>query len=368
MSIQSSDPTTENILLHFENNSAGSTGSTLYGGQLNKCRLYYRTNNTMDICGNRPFHNYSDDALKLFMNVSRIILYNKTESTTNISSEPEQIKFCQDGNIIMDSYRSFSLHPGEYFNVEVVALDQTGFPVPATIFNKNEYNTDQYFLLLPSSQPITDACCNLSFQLYYGNVTYRSVELPLNPCQSLIDGLTLEITIKPCPLGFELTKNQQCSCDKRLLKFTQKCSIKTSTERFEREKNNFWISQIHHDFLLIHEFRCPLDYCIDVPENISLSDPSAQCDFNRTGTVCGQYKKDFSLALGSLHCIPCNDTVLYDGWSSSYCCYFSVLANSVSWNTKWSFLLFKHHPSKPPGLFSQSNHKFFHSFHIMVKS
>ena len=312
LSIQSSDPTTEsNILLHFENNSAGSTGSTIYGGQLNKCRLYYRTNNTIDKCGNRPFHNYNDDALKLFMNMSRIILYNKTESATNISSQAEQIKLCQDGNIIMDSYGDYiSLYPGEQFNIEVVASGQTGFPVPTTIFNENKYyyNTDQYFLLLPSSQPITGACCNLSFQLYYGNATYGSVKLYLqNPCQKLINGLTLDIFIKPCPLGFELTKNQQCSCDKRLLKFTQKCSIDRSTESIEREKNNFWISHKDRDTLLIHEFRCPLDYCKDIPEDISLSDPSAQCDFNRIGIVCGQCKKDFSLALGSLHCIPCNN-------------------------------------------------------------
>ena len=161
LSIQSYDPTTENILLHFENNSAGSTGSTLYGGQLNRCigRLYYRTNNTIDKCDNRPFHNYSDDALKLFMSVSRIILCNKTESATNISSKAEKIKLCQDGNVTMDSYRSISLRPGEEFNVEVVALGQIGFPVPTTIFNKNEYDTDQYSLLLPSSQPITGAYC-----------------------------------------------------------------------------------------------------------------------------------------------------------------------------------------------------------------
>ena len=308
LSIQSSDPTTENILLHFENNSAGSTGSTLYGGQLNKCRLYYRTNNTTDKCGNRPFYNYSDDALKLFMNMSRIILHNKTESATNISSQAEQIKFCQGGNITMDNYRTISLRPGEYFNVEVVALGQTGFPVPTTIVSKNRYDTDQYSLLLPSSQPITSACCNLSFQLDYGNTTYGSLQLyPLSSCRSLIYGLTLGIDIKPCPFGFELSKNQQCSCDKRLLKFTQKCSIDTSTESIERKKNNFWISQIHRDILLIHESRCPLDYCKDIPEYISLSDPSAQCDFNRFGVVCGRCRKNFSLALGSLHCIPCNN-------------------------------------------------------------
>ncbi len=40
---------------------------------------------------------------------------------------------------------------------------------------------------------------------------------------------------------------------------------------------------------------------------MTLSDPSVQCDFNRTGIVCGQCQKGFSPALDSLHCIPCDD-------------------------------------------------------------
>ena len=40
---------------------------------------------------------------------------------------------------------------------------------------------------------------------------------------------------------------------------------------------------------------------------MTLSDPSVQCDFNRNGTLCGQYQKNFSLTLGSLHCAPCDD-------------------------------------------------------------
>ena len=39
-----------------------------------------------------------------------------------------------------------------------------------------------------------------------------------------------------------------------------------------------------------------------------LNDLSTQCDFNRNGTLCGQCQKNFSLALGSLHCIPCNNS------------------------------------------------------------
>ena len=58
---------------------------------------------------------------------------------------------------------------------------------------------------------------------------------------------------------------------------------------------------------LIHEFRCPLDYCKDTAENVMLSHPSTQCDFNRNGTLCGKCQRNFTLALGSLHCIPCNN-------------------------------------------------------------
>ena len=94
MSIQSSDVTTRNnILLHFENNSAGSTGSTLYGRQLNKCRLYYRTNYSIDKCSNRHCSDYSDDALGLFMN--NIMSPQESEPAINISSQAEQIKRCQ---------------------------------------------------------------------------------------------------------------------------------------------------------------------------------------------------------------------------------------------------------------------------------
>ena len=249
-------------------------------------------------------------------NMSRIILYNKTESATNISSQAEQIKFCQDKKIIMNSSRSIRAHLGEQFDVSVVALDQSGSPVPTKIFNKNKYEDDQYHLF-PFVHFIPGACHNLSFQLYSLTTddTCRNFKLYLQgPCQSLIDGLTLEITIVPCPLGFELSKNQllQCSCSKRLLKFTQKCSIDNSIAKIRREKNNFWISQkieidLDIKFLLIHEFRCPLDYCKDIPQDVILSDPSVQCDFNRTGIICGQCRENFTLALGNLHCIPCNN-------------------------------------------------------------
>ena len=34
------------------------------------------------------------------------------------------------------------------------------------------------------------------------------------------------------------------------------------------------------------------------------------CDFNRTGILCGQCRRSFSLALGSLHCIQCSNNYI----------------------------------------------------------
>ena len=75
-----------NPILIFEYNSAGSTGSTVYGGRLNKCRLYYRTKIYYSACDDKlnRDNNYTDDALEVFMNLSRII--NHKESDANISS------------------------------------------------------------------------------------------------------------------------------------------------------------------------------------------------------------------------------------------------------------------------------------------
>ena len=41
MTIDGPSTSISNISLHFENNSAGITGSILYGGQLDQCRLYF---------------------------------------------------------------------------------------------------------------------------------------------------------------------------------------------------------------------------------------------------------------------------------------------------------------------------------------
>ena len=161
-----SDFAKKNPSLLFINNSAKFGGSTLYGGQLNKCRLYYITNFTRDECGNWPraCHDYTDDVLGIFTHMSNIIQY---DESTSISSQPEKMKFCEGENIIADGNTlDTRVIPGEEFNITVVALDQSGCPVPATIFSENQYTESdhevelkRYHHLSPPSQSISDGSC-----------------------------------------------------------------------------------------------------------------------------------------------------------------------------------------------------------------
>ena len=127
-----------------------------------------------------------------------------------------------------------------------------------------------------------------------------------NPCDSLVDGVNLFIDIKPCPLGFQLSrKHYKCTCDMWLENFgVTECNIDNLS--VERKKNTFWLSkQDNNSGLIFHNNRCPYDFCINEKLNVTLDNASLQCDFNRNGILCGQCKEQYSLALGTLHCINC---------------------------------------------------------------
>ena len=57
--------------------------------------------------------------------------------------------------------------------------------------------------------------------------------------------------------------------------------------------------------MILHTSCCPFDFCKDQSVNVTLDNRSAQCDFNRNGTLCRQCSEQYSLAIGTLHCVKC---------------------------------------------------------------
>ena len=298
-----------NISLYFENNSADITGSILYGGQIDQCRLYFRSTTT-NLCGYQALE-YSDFPNSFF---TLIEMFNNTlngDNVPNISSKASIIADCEESG--SDEVPLLQLNPGQQFIITLIGIGQTRLPVPTIVFWEKIYPRGEY-RLSPLSHTINDSCTDVSFFLYLPELNYRNLQFKLypdNPCQNLIKGLTLRIHVLPCPVGFDLSQiDSKCVCAMMLKKLgIQNCYIDGKSGTIERMKNNFWIYEQSNETLILHEFPCPLDYCTSNPLNVTLSDPSVtvQCDFNRNGIVCGQCQKNFSLALGSLHCITCDN-------------------------------------------------------------
>jgi predicted outer membrane repeat protein len=245
ITIDSPSISTRNILLHFENNSAGTTGSILYGGHLDECRLYFKsiTTKESDLCGCQA-HGYSDNALETFMNISNITQSENKNHIPNLSSFAKEIKFCEGRT----AEQSLLLYPGQQFTIPLIALGQANSSVSTTVFWETKYNytyprqRGEYRLSLPNNT-IDDICTDVSFWLYTSDLNLQLGYLldldfklyPLNPCQNLAEGLILRISVHPCPVGFDLSQaDSKCVCATALKQLgIQNCYIDSKSGSVE---------------------------------------------------------------------------------------------------------------------------------------
>ena len=317
------DTSLEGISLSFINNSASKAGSLLYSGKIDKSDICHRHFDRSSILGDcfysestKSRDNYCRDLYMAFFNVSNATL---TESRKLFSADTENIQVClyhyQSTSESCNNYKHirFSVYPGENFNVSLIAMGTFNFPVSTRIFHKMLILTDENIELrrIPPTK-VTSSCTDISYFLLVPEKAHQpTAQFKLyhqNPCDSLVDGVNLYIDIKHCPVGFQLTGEhnyKKCNCDKWLQEFgITECNINNLSIKWK--KNTFWVSKQTNDSgLILHNDRCPLDFCKAQLVNVSLDNPSVQCDFNRTGTLCGHCREQYSLALGTLHCLYC---------------------------------------------------------------
>ena len=154
------------------------------------------------------------------------IVQNEYQTNSAVSLPAKEIKFCED--------MVPKVYPGQQFTILLIALGQTNSPVPTTIFwdRVHIHNEDR---LSPSSNTIDNlTCTNISFRLYSSDIDshYMHFKLyPANPCQNLIEGLTLYVHVLPCPIGFDLSLTEsRCVCARELKKVIQNCYIGSNSE------------------------------------------------------------------------------------------------------------------------------------------
>lgn len=116
-----------------------------------------------------------------------------------------------------------------------------------------------------------------------------------------------------CPPGFILEYvNKSCTCEKVLLDHGLQCNLDTLTV-FRNEQS--WVSVTYENVnynrshgAIIHE-HCPHDYCRTDDESLilNLEYPNVQCNYNRSGVLCGGCSTGLSDVLGSSLCKKCSN-------------------------------------------------------------
>ena len=116
------------------------------------------------------------------------------------------------------------------------------------------------------------------------------------------------IKLSACPLGFIL-KDKFCQCDPILRSTVTTCDINDQTVM---RHANSWISGLtvnnSHNYNV--SMQCPFDYCLPYASHLNLFNPNSQCQFKRTGVLCGQCQHGLSVVFGSSECQHCSNVYL----------------------------------------------------------
>ena len=277
--------------VYLQENRADVAGNAIYG-DVQKCASFN------DIISIQSFHNESDLSL--------------------IASDPTRVCFCVNGTpncSIVSQNRT--LYPGETFEIPVVVVgDAWGVTIGAAL------------AVLPSNASLAKAqisqalqlplCTNLTYNVYSdpGAVTMQLVikEVQVGLMTDIgADGrscttIYIHLTLLLCPPGFQVDSNRACNCNQILQNHDIfNCSIDNKTVY---RPDHYWISASVSGSTTVHE-QCPLDYCM--PHNMPVipNYPDKQCQFNRSGTLCGGCKANLSMVFGSSRCLKCSKWWLF---------------------------------------------------------
>ena len=295
--------TVYDLSANFINNSATVAGDQLYGGVFIFCHTVTRIRHLQDIieCTNVPAN--ATNAISVH-----------PRALSQVSSDPLAVCHCNcvDGTVnCSTTVLEKEVYPGEILNVSLVTIGLCGGISPGTIAVKS---TDKETILI-SSTTTTDhtatSCTTLSYTVRT-TTTILNTTLIFNIADSdayNIRPVEVRLSILPCPLGLVLDSlSGECVCSNHIQISQVLCNITWMPYPIQRSGNN-WISSQYNEYnCTITHIGCPFDYCNTLSVKFSLSESDLQCNYNRSGILCGQCQSGLSLMIGSNRCTNCTDT------------------------------------------------------------
>ena len=310
--------------MHFSQNHANISGSTLYGGLLDRCAVSPFAEVFIKYPRARAFKDRGD-GIAYIKNVSTPTYLTHRDRReividTNlpISSDPVRVCLCfnADQNNDCTHQHYTEVKKGQTFTLPIVAVDQIGQPVSATIQTSLHF-TESGLAEGQLARRIPAECTNLTFNIVSPQ---KSETLSLyasdGPCKDAeLSCAAVQIHFLPCscPIGLQVSgmnsTNCICDCHSDISQYMEHCDSHTGLLT-KQPQTRAWISYINDTGLtgyLIYP-NCPFDYCLSTSPSVHLSEQNggdAQCAFDRSSLLCGSCQPGLSLSLGSSHCLPC---------------------------------------------------------------
>ena len=290
----------------FSQNYASISGSTLYGGLLDRCAVSQFAEMHEKYT---PHDIHRGGGIAYFRNIS---------ATTTISISSGPVRVCLYVNGVDDClhHHQYYVRKGEAFMVLLAAIDQVGHPVSATIqasLSSAEGGLDEGQLARNISAKFTNITFNVISPHDSETLALYSSD---GPCGNVeLSKATIKVNFLPCscPIGLQISEvnstNCTCKCHSDIGQYMKQCDSHTGS-LFKLPKTRAWISHINDTDLtgyLVYP-NCPFDYCLPTSPLIYLNKPGgadAQCAYNRSSLLCGSCQPGLSLSLGSSRCLPC---------------------------------------------------------------
>ena len=321
----------------FNQNKAGIAGNAIYGGYTSACMPTQSKN----ICYNKcPF----PQASHLF----KYIGVNDSSDLSSFTSEPTRVCFCDNG--IPDCYKvldTTTVYPGEYFNLSVVIVGYGIGTVPGSVTaraNSVSGNLSEQSFFgseLELSQEIRGTDCHelqysvlsekgneqmalaveiysffmslekaqlVSFNHQYGDSTdLVTIFYDFRYAEFFYIPLFVNVSLLPCPIGFQLVRGK-CVCHQILVENNiDTCFFSNGTGIILRPAP-YWIGFPSKKYSsIIVQPHCPFDYCKSEDIDITAESPNTQCQYQRSGVLCGSCSEGLSMILGSSECKKCSN-------------------------------------------------------------
>ena len=304
------------IIAIVEGNTANYSGDNIFGGSIHNCYLI------------ESHHLPRNVFYKLFK-----VPKNPKEHNSSISSKPRQLHLQKyDKNVAIMSGQTLLIRPGQTMKFKAIIYGQENGTTPGVV-HASLSNPKVHMRRGDAIQtPINTKYNSISYGIFsevineFVNLSLSIAEGTANPHEK---STFLTLHIKECPFGMKLDqKSSQSACRCTYLKYfnshTKMIRCEISYPPYIRYSTELWIGGFCEVVnctspeltLIALSIVCPQDYCkktnvlLHLIENPFINN-TVQCDFNRSGILCGKCIPGRSVILGSSECRPCSNYYLF---------------------------------------------------------